>query len=122
METGLPIEPGKTGTCQIEVDESHPMLSGAWMLGMTNDGFAGIDGVDTMTVGEMRSMTLKGLDAGTEKNDERQTNMIALMGPNRNPGMGKIHPHPGIKGDHDAPKGWTSTATSRKSPSGAWIR
>lgn len=122
METGLPIEPGKTGTCQIEVDESHPMLSGAWMLGMTNDGFAGIDGVDTMTVGEMRSMTLKGLDAGTEKNDERQTNMIALMGPNRNPEMGKIHPHPGIKGDHDAPKGGTSTATSRRSPSGAWIR
>ena len=32
--------------------------------------------------------------------------MIALMGPNRNPEMGKIHPHPRIKGDHDAPKGW----------------
>lgn len=106
VETGLPIEPGKSGTCRIEVDESHPMISGAWMLGMTNDGFTGIDCLDTMAVGEMRSMTLKGWDAGTERNDERQTDMIALMGPNRNPENGVIRAHPGIKGNKDAPRKW----------------
>lgn len=106
VEAGLPIEPGKTGTCRIEVDESHPMVSGAWMLGMTNDGFSGIDCLDTMAVGEMKSMMLKGWDAGTEKNDERQADMIALMGPNRNPENGVIRAHGGIKGNKDAPKKW----------------
>ena len=51
-------------------------------------------------------MALKGWDAGTERNDERQTNMIALMGPNRNPENGVVHAHPGIKGNRDAPKKW----------------
>lgn len=106
VQAGLPIGPGMSGTVRIMVDADHPKLSGAWMLGMTNDGFSGIDCVDAMAIGEERTMMLKGWDAGSEKNDERQANMIALMGPNRNPENGVIHPHTGIRGDKDAPKKW----------------
>lgn len=76
------------------------------MLGHTNDGFTGIDCVDTMALGSKKTMTLMGWDAGSEKNDERRTNLIALMGPNRNPENGVIHRHTGIRGDRDAPRSW----------------
>ena len=74
---------------------------------MTNDGFSGLDCVDTGVIGDgQTAKTLMGWDAGTECNDERQIDMIALMGPNRAPENGVIHLHPGIRGNRDAPKKW----------------
>lgn len=80
---------------------------GAGMLGMTNDGFSGLDGVDTCVIGGGQTVkTATGWGAGTERNDERQTDLIGLMGPNRNPEDGVIHRHPGIRGNHAVSKKW----------------
>ncbi len=103
---GLPTLPGATGSIEIEVTPEHPMISGAWMLGMTNDGFTGVNAVDAYALREAKTMTLMAFDAGTEKNNEKRSHLIPLMGTDRDPENGVIAAHAGLTGKADAPAEW----------------
>ncbi len=101
---GLPTPPGKTSKAmEIEVTRDHPMVSGAWMLGMANDGFTGISAVNAYELKEPVSMDLMAMDAGTEKNNEMKASLIDMMGTDRDPEGGVVQKHAGIRGDADAP-------------------
>lgn len=105
--TGLPIPPGKTSRAiEIEVSRDHPMISGAWMLGMTNDGFTGVSGVDAFALDKPMTVELMAMEAGTEKNNEKKAFLIAMMGTERDPEGGVVQKHAGIRGDADAPAEW----------------
>lgn len=105
--TALPVPPGmKSATIEIEVTREHPMISGAFMLGMTNDGFTGISGVNAYEMTEAKTMDLMAWEAGTERNNETKAHLIALMGTERDPEGGVVQKHAGIKGNADAPDAW----------------
>lgn len=103
---GLPVPPGKKGMVEIEVSREHPMVSGAWMLGMTNDGFAGLSAVNAFEMREAKTMDVMAMEAGSEKNSEKKGALIALMGTERDPEGGVVQKHSGIRGDADAPAEW----------------
>ena len=63
---GLPTMPGGKRRVELQVDERHPMVSGAWMLGASNDGFAGLDAVDAYHLSTPLTVEVFALDAGTE--------------------------------------------------------
>jgi hypothetical protein len=108
--TAISTLPGQTRVLRITADAAHPMLSGGWMLVMTNDGFTGIDGLDLRQIGASgRTMDLNAYDAGTERNNERSPFLIAKMGTERDPENGRVGAHPGIRGDADAPADWKFT-------------
>jgi hypothetical protein len=44
--------------------------------------------------------------AGTEKNNEKKSHLIAMMGTERDPENGVVATHQGIRGDADAPADW----------------
>jgi hypothetical protein len=102
----IPLLPGQRRIVEIDVDAEHPMLTGAWMLGMTNDGFTGISGIDVYGLDKPMTMELMAWDAGTEKNNETKPFLIALMGTDRDPENGVVAMHEGIRGDADAPAEW----------------
>jgi hypothetical protein len=104
--TAISVLPGQTRSVEIEVTRDHPMLSGAFMLVMTNDGFTGINAVNAYELGSPRTMDLVAYDAGTEKNNETKAHLIAMMGTARDPENGVITRHQGIRGDADAPADW----------------
>jgi hypothetical protein len=103
---GLPTMPGRTGMVELEVSRSHPMVSGAWMLSMTNDGFTGISGVNAYELRQPRTIDLTAHDAGSERNNERRGFLVALMGIQRDPENGRVGRHAGIRGGADAPAAW----------------
>ena len=99
--------PGATRTFYLTVDEAHPLLSGVWMLGMTNDGFGGLAGYDAFGLRGSVTLDIMGYDAGSEKNNEARGFLGALGGGNtRDPENGVIAIHAGIRGDKDAPAAW----------------
>jgi hypothetical protein len=102
----LPIGPGGTRALEIDVDADHPLISGAWMLGHTNDGFTGVNAIDAFNSAEPQSIDIMAWDAGTENNNETKPHLIALMGTDRDPEQGVVAPHQGIRGDADAPDEW----------------
>jgi hypothetical protein len=79
-DIGLPTMPGRTGMVELIVDRNHPMVSGAWMLSMTNDGFTGISGVNAFAMRGPQTINVMAHDAGSEKNNERRPYLVALMG------------------------------------------
>ena len=103
---GISVLPGQKRTIEIEVTREHPMISGAFMLVMTNDGFAGISGVNAFEMSEPRTMDLMAWEAGTERNNEKKAFLVAMMGTDRDPEGGVVQKHAGIKGDADAPADW----------------
>lgn len=103
---GLPAAPGKTGVVVLDVDRAHPMVSGAWMLSMTNDGFTGLGGVDAYNLRKPMTMTVGAYDAGSEKNNERKPYLVAFMGTMPDPEGGVVKRHAGIRGGADAPAAW----------------
>jgi hypothetical protein len=105
-DIGLPTMPGGTGMVELTVDRSHPMISGGWMLSMTNDGFTGLSGVNAYELREPRTIDVVAYDAGSEKNNERRPYLVALMGIQRDPDGGVVTRHKGIRGDADAPAAW----------------
>jgi hypothetical protein len=110
--SGLPTPPGKKShSVDVEVTREHPLISGAWMLGMTNDGFTGISGVNVYELTAPKTMDLMAWEAGTEKNDEKKANLIALMGTGSDPENGTVAMHKGIRGDADAPAEWKFDAS-----------
>ena len=100
---GLIALPGAQRTLTLQVDAEHPLVSGVWMLGMTNDAFAGIDAVDAYRLTEPVTIEVYALDAGTRKNSERQPYTVALGGTDDDPEDGVIARHSGIRGDADIP-------------------
>ncbi|WP_243369341.1 spondin domain-containing protein [Microvirga solisilvae] len=104
--SGTAILPGQSRVVELEVTREFPMVSGATMLVMTNDGFTGINGVNAYELSAPRRMDLMAYDAGTEKNNERKSHLIAMMGTERDPENGKVEMHTGIRGDADAPADW----------------
>ncbi|HEY0207150.1 MAG TPA: spondin domain-containing protein [Acetobacteraceae bacterium] len=100
---GLPALPGGKRRIELQVDEGHPMVSGAWMLGKTNDGFAGVDAVDAYHLRAPLTVEVFALDAGTEVNSERKEFTPALGGLLRDPEHGVVALHPGVRGDADLP-------------------
>jgi hypothetical protein len=104
--------PGQKRVLTIQVDEKHPLIDGVWMLGNTNDGFAGISGVDAWKLTAPMTVEVRGYDAGSEKNSEKKGFLGALGGGNnRDPENGVIAYHTGIRGDADAPKEWNWDAS-----------
>jgi hypothetical protein len=104
--TGVATQPGKSRTVELEVDPQHPMISGCFMLVMTNDGFTGINGIDAYHLRRPVTMDLYAYDAGTERNNERAPYLIAMQGTERDPEHGVVARHSGIRGDADAPGIW----------------
>ncbi len=97
---------GAKRSIKIEVTKEHPMISGAWMLVQTNDGFTGINGVNAYEMREAKTMDLMAYEAGTEKNNEKKAYLVAMMGTERDPEGGVVQKHAGIRGDADAPAEW----------------
>jgi hypothetical protein len=109
--TAVSTLPGSSRTVDVEVSRKHPMISGAFMLVMTNDGFTGINGVNAYELSEPRTFELVAYDAGTEKNNEEKSHLIAMMGTARDPEGGTVTKHKGIRGDADAPESWKFDTT-----------
>jgi hypothetical protein len=103
---GVSTLPGHSRTVELTVDAQHPMISGAFMLVMTNDGFTGISALDAYNLAKPVAMDLYAYDAGTENNNEDKDHLIAFQGTERAPEKGVVHRHQGIKGDKDAPPSW----------------
>jgi hypothetical protein len=103
---GISTLPGHKRSVDIEVTQDHPMLSGVWMLVMTNDGFTGINAINAYELTQPRTLELMAYDAGTEKNNEKKSHLIAMMGAERDPENGVVAKHKGIRGDADAPADW----------------
>ncbi len=98
---------GTRQTVYIEVDAAHPLISGVFMLGMTNDGFSGISGADAWSLAAPVTLDAFAFDAGSEKNSELKGYLGALGGGNmRDPENGVVTRHTGIRGDADAPAAW----------------
>ncbi len=105
---GLPNVPGSTRKVELTVDAEHPLVSGGWMLVATNDGFAGVDGVDAFALTRPKTLEVYALDAGTEKNTESKADAIGGLG--HVPENGVVHRHEGIRGDVDIAKARTVEA------------
>jgi hypothetical protein len=103
---GISVTPGHSRTVELEVTAEHPLVTGVWMLVMTNDGFAGVNAVDAYNMRRPVAMDLYAMDAGTENNNERGSDLIAMMGTGRDPENGTVQRHRGLRGDADAPGTW----------------
>jgi hypothetical protein len=103
---GISVQPGKSRSVDLEVTPAFPMISGIWMLVMTNDGFTGIGNVNAYALTKPMTMMLFAYDAGTERNNERGDFLIAMEGTGRDPEGGVVARHTGIRGDADAPGAW----------------
>lgn len=103
---GITVTPGRSRTVELEVTPEHPLITGAWMLVMTNDGFTGVSAIDAYNARRPIVMSLYAYDAGTENNNERGDSLIAMMGTGRDPENGMVQRHRGIRGDADAPGTW----------------
>ena len=102
-----PIDPGQKQKAVLKVSAVYPLVSGAIMLGMTNDGFLGPQSIDIFKIDKPTVFDLYAYDAGTEQNTEKKADVPGGFG-----GLGRpeenvpIHRHPGIRGDADVPADW----------------
>ena len=101
-----PIDPGQKQKAVLKVSAEYPLVSGAIMLGMTNDGFLGPQSIDLFKIDKPTVFDLFAYDAGTEQNTEKKEDLPALGGLGRPEEKLPIHHHPGIRGDADAPADW----------------
>ena len=99
-----PLLPGATVSFFIQTDALHPFLSSAWMLGLTNDGFSGLDSLNLLAPGGTGTFLLDAYDAGTEVNNESADYVPGLGGHFEDPDHQVIMPHPGILGIGDIPR------------------
>ena len=101
-----PIDPAQKQKVVLKVSAEYPLVSGAIMLGMTNDGFLGPQSIDMFKIDKPTVFDLYAYDAGTEQNTEKKEDVPALGGLGRPEEKAPIHRHPGIRGDADAPADW----------------
>ena len=94
----LPIFPGASRTFDVTSSGKYDRLSIAMMLGLTNDGFTGVDSLPLHGNGGV--YYTNGYDAGTERNNETAAFLpnVSLVLFVRDPENGVISPHPGIRG------------------------
>ena len=105
------LMPGGSITFNITTDAAHPFLSSVWMLGRTNDGFAGNNALNLFGATGLGTFDLPALDAGSEVNNEEALFLPALGGTLNDPENGLIALHTGIRGDADAPTSWNWTGS-----------
>lgn len=93
---GAPLP--STRTFQVQSEGKYDRLSIAMMLGLTNDGFTGLDSVPLH--GDGGVYYTSGYDAGTERNNETAAFLpnISLVQFVRDPEINVIRLHPGIVG------------------------
>jgi Spondin_N len=103
---GLPALPGQTRSINIVVSATYPAISGAFMLDQTNDGFAGVDSVDVLSLSHPITLYVYALDAGTSKNIETKNYLRFLGGYGRVPENGIVHRHPGFAAGSSIPPVW----------------
>ncbi len=104
LATGTPA--GATRTLELDVSAQYPMITGAFMVVQTNDGFSGVTGVDAFRMTAPVTMDLYAYDAGTERNNELAPYLIIQGGLERDPESEPVRRHPGIRGDADLPPKW----------------
>ncbi len=94
----IPIFPAASRTFEVTSSGKYDRLSIAMMLGLTNDGFTGLDSVPLH--GDGGVYYTSGYDAGTERNNETFAFLanLSLMFFVRDPEGGVITHHPGIRG------------------------
>jgi hypothetical protein len=101
----IPIFPAVPGaplpssrTFQVESEGKYNRLSLAMMLGLTNDGFTGLDSV--LLHGNGGVYYTSGYDAGTERNNETAAFLpnVSLVQFVRDPETNVIRHHPGLVG------------------------
>ena len=94
----IPIFPGASRTFEVTSSGKYDRLSLAMMLGLTNDGFTGLDSVPLH--GDGGVYYTSGYDAGTERNNETFAFLpnLSLVFFVRDPENGVITHHPGIRG------------------------
>lgn len=94
----LPIFPGASRTFEVTSSGKYDRLSLAMMLGLTNDGFTGLDSVPLHGKGGV--YLTSAYDAGTERNNETAAFLanLSLVLFVRDPETGVITHHPGIRG------------------------
>lgn len=96
-----PLLPGSSVSVYILADAAHPFLSSAWMLGRTNDTFAGQRGINLLNIAGTQTFDVFALDAGTEVNSELAGDLIAFGGNGRTSENGVVHRSDGLRGiDH----------------------
>lgn len=102
-----PLPQQESVSVVVQADASHRLLSFASMLGWTNDGFIGVNGLDLSTITGTVTINLFGYDAGSERNNEANGFLGALgLGNARDLEGGVITNHLGIRGDSNAPAAW----------------
>jgi hypothetical protein len=106
----IPIFPGASRTFDVTSSGKYDRLSLAMMLGLTNDGFTGLDSVPLH--GDGGVYLTSAYDAGTERNNETFAFLanLSLVFFVRDPETGVITHHPGIRGGGaliPAVHGWT---------------
>lgn len=75
-----PIDPGQKQKAVLKLSAEYPLVSGAIMLGMTNDGFFGPQSIDMFKIDEPTVFDLFAYDAGTETNTERKADVPGGLG------------------------------------------
>ena len=101
-----PIDPGQKQKAVLKVSAEYSLVSGAIMLGMTDDGFFGPQSIEMFKIDKPTVFDLYAYDAGTEQNTEKKEDLPALGGLGRPEENVPIHRHPGIRGDADVPADW----------------
>jgi len=102
-----PLPQQQSVSVVVQADASHHLLSFASMLGWTNDGFVGVNGLELSAITNSKTINLYGYDAGSERNSEANGFLGALgFGNSRDPEGGVITNHLGIRGDANAPAAW----------------
>jgi hypothetical protein len=102
-----PLPQQESVSVVVQADASHHLLTFASMLGWTNDGFLGVNGLDLSTINGTVTISLFGYDAGSEKNNEANGFLGALgLGNARDLEGGVITNHLGIRSDANAPAAW----------------
>ena len=95
------ILPGTSATFNIKGKPGFHQLSFAAMLGITNDGFTGVDGINLPKHGTV-TYYLHSYDAGSERNTELERDLAAFGNPDaRVPTHRRIRRHRGILGIGD---------------------
>ena len=105
----IPIFPAQSRTFEVTSSGKYHRLSLAMMLGLTNDGFTGLDSVPLH--GDGGVYYTSGYDAGTERNNETFAFLpnLSLVFFVRDPETNVIRIHPGIVGGNaldPAVQGW----------------
>jgi hypothetical protein len=74
-----PIDPGQKQKAGLKVSAEYSLVSGAIMLGMTDDGFFGPQSIDMFKIDKPAVFDLYAYDAGTEQNTEKKEDLPASV-------------------------------------------